>query len=157
MTQQANETRDPEAIREQVEETQERLAEAVEHVAYHKGNIADDAKDAVKDKAVDAKDQLVETAVEKKDHLMETIAGKKDELKEAVVDKKEQLRAAAAEKAEELQGTVEEKRQEPGEYSSTGSENDRGKAAGLTDQVKQKVSSAVHGAPGTAGAEEAQR
>jgi len=157
MTQQANETRDPEVIREQAEETQERLAEAVEHVAYHKGNIADDAKDAVKGRAVDAKDQLVETAVEKKDHLMETIAGKRDELKEAVVDKKDQLRAAAAKKAEELQGMAEEKRQEPAESSSTGSENDEGKAAGFTGQVKQKVSSAVHGAPGTAGAEEAQR
>lgn len=74
---QTNETRNPEVVKQEVDETQNRLAESVEHVAYHKAHLKEEVKEAAKDQVVEAKDSLKQNVSDKAHQIKDSLTGKR--------------------------------------------------------------------------------
>ncbi|HEY8200897.1 MAG TPA: hypothetical protein VII47_06060, partial [Actinomycetota bacterium] len=92
-------------IAHELSETQARLAEAVEALAYKKVHLKDDAralaeekKEAILDSLRDKKDEVLEKAAEKKDEVLEKAGEKKDEVLETLKEKVAEATQAVADK-----------------------------------------------------------
>jgi len=82
---------DQKQITQELNETQARLADAVEALAYKKSHLKDDAKavleekkEAVIDSIKDRKEMVLEKVAEKKEEVLETLAEKKEEVLETL-------------------------------------------------------------------------
>ena len=84
-----SESQSPEEVVEDIEQTKDRLAEAVEALAYKKGHVKDDVKGAVAEKKEQVKDKLGEKKDEVVGAVKEKVGEKKDEILSKVADAKE--------------------------------------------------------------------
>ncbi len=134
---QSEKTRDPEAIRQEIEQTQEDLAEAVEHVAYHKTHLKEEVTEAAKAQVVEAKDQLIDNVTSRTGDLKETVTEKAHDLKDTLIEKKDELREAVAEKGEDLMKTVAEKKDDLKE-SANSADGERSGTVGDPEETPAK-------------------
>ena len=171
---QSEKTRDPQALRREVQETQQDLAEAVEHVAYHKTHLKEEVKESVKAQATEAVDQLKEnvashfkdSASAKSGELKDAVVEKATDLKDTAVEKKDELMATASDKKDDLMEAVSEKKEDLAASESSQDETFVPESQGgladakdkmaetmgnVTEGVKTKVSEAVHGHPASEG------
>lgn len=109
---QTEKTRDPEAIRQDIEQTQQDLAEAVEHVAYHKAHLKEEVTEAAKAQVVEAKDELIDNVTTRTGHLKDTLTEKAHDLKDTLTEKKDDLKETVAKKTEDIKETVAEKKED---------------------------------------------
>lgn len=70
----------PEEIERQVNQTNERLAESVEAVAYRAGHFNDELKAAAKDRIDDAKNEVIDTVSQRAQQAKSFVLEKKQEL-----------------------------------------------------------------------------
>ena len=89
-----SETQSPEEIVEEIEQTENRLADAVEALAYKKGHVKDDAKETL----VEKKEQVKEKVGEKKDEVVGAVKEKVDEKKDELLSKVAHAKEAVADK-----------------------------------------------------------
>ncbi|HYN98985.1 MAG TPA: hypothetical protein VEU28_04865 [Actinomycetota bacterium] len=171
---QSEKTRDPQVVRQEVQETQQDLAEAVEHVAYHKTHFKEEVTESIKAQATDAVDQLKEnvashfkdSASAKPGELKDAVVEKATDLKDTAVEKKDELMAAASEKKDDVMQAASEKKEDltaskPSQDETFVPESQGGIAGAkdkmaetignVTEGVKTKVSEAVHGHPASEG------
>ncbi len=72
----------PEEIERQVNQTNERLAESVEAVAYHAGHFNDELKAAARDRIDGAKNEVIDTVSQRAQQARSFVLEKKEELTE---------------------------------------------------------------------------
>ena len=108
----------PEEIVKDIEQTEDRLAEAVEALAYKKGHVKDDVKEAVAEKKEQVKDRLDE----KKDEVVGAVRDKVGEKKHEILSKVAGAKGAVVSKVGDLKDAVAEKL--PGGGGTSGEETE---------------------------------
>jgi chromosome segregation ATPase len=144
--------RDPEQIQQEIRQTEGRLAEAVETLAYKKAHLKEDLKEAVESKKEELTERLSEAVEAKRDELKEAVTTKASDLKGAVTTKKDELKDAVTTKTDDLKEAVAAKKDELKDAVVTKTDDlkeaavaAKDKVAGAVEKAKDAIASKVGG------------